>query len=172
MKARLKITLDCNRNCPYCINKVEPYKDKWMSIKNLNEVNWSHFSSVIVSGGEPLLVPEEDLIRILQHLRLITCAHISPIYLQTNGDFLTKSLVKQIDNDIDGIGISIHNLNQFKHLRTRFEDISQIKPIQLYVQDIMFNESIDFFTTLYKKFSIRVWTEGQYDKNEIIYILK
>ena len=169
MKARLKITLKCNRFCPYCINKNKAYKDKWTPISNINDVKWSIFSSLIVSGGEPTLLPPKDLINILSCLRSLTQR---PIYLQTNGDLLTKSLVKEIDNYIDGIGLSIHNLKEFKSLKTRFEDILKIKPIQLYIQDTMFFDNTTYLGKVMDKgFSFRIWKEGEFDTTEQIFVL-
>lgn len=170
MKARIKLTLKCNRACPYCINKCPDYREKWVKIENVNNLQWETFSSIVVSGGEPLLKP--DLYFWLKGIRIRAVAPLIPIYLQTNGDLLSKEIVKEIDNFIDGIGISVHDLQHFKHLQTRFEDIARIKPIQLYVQDTMYATNKDFFTSLYGKFSVRVWKEGEFDKNEVIYVLK
>lgn len=165
-KARVKITLACNKNCKYCINKNKDYRDKWQEIKSVYEITWSNYRSVVVSGGEPTM--SMDLINILRGIRISTKA---PIYLQTNGTLLTKQLVKEIDNLIDGIGLSIHELHEFDHLYNRFLDILKIKPIRLYIEEEKFDE---FLIAKWEKdgFKIREWFDGEFDGNEKIFILK
>ena len=173
MKARLKITLECNRSCPYCINKSKEYRDKWITINSIHTPDWTKYSSIVVSGGEPTILHINELHTILYALRRTTANKNTPIYLQTNGDLLTKSIVKELDNYIDGIGLSIHNLDEFRRLKTRFEDILRIKPIQLYVQDTMLSDHGDYFPSLFDKydFNLRVWKDGEFDKDEDIFIL-
>jgi len=167
-KARLKITLACNKKCTYCINKSEEYNIKWKRISSLNQVNWDKYRSIIISGGEPTIF--KDLIPILDSLRSVTK---SPIYLQTNGFGLTKKLVRAVDDYIDGIGLSIHDIGEFKHYYTRYLDILKIKPIRLYVEKEMFdhNQPAIGYAALHKDFSFRVWSEGEFDSEEDIYLL-
>ena len=54
-KARLKVTLKCNKTCEYCINKSQEYRSKWTKISMVNEVMWKQYRSVVISGGEPLM---------------------------------------------------------------------------------------------------------------------
>ena len=167
-KARLKVTLKCNKTCEYCINKSQEYRSKWTKISMVNEVMWGQYRSVVISGGEPLM--HDNLDNILYLVRSSTDA---PIYLQTNGMLLTKPFVKQIDNYIDGIGLSIHDVDEFKHLYTRFKDILRIKPIQLYIQDTIAHQyrfTVEDWVS--DGFAIRTWSDGEFDETEEIFILK
>jgi len=95
------------------------------------------------------------------------------IYLQTNGYLLTKSLVKSIDDFIDGIGLSIHDLEEFDHLYPRFQDILRIKPIRLYVNENMVSEDSDMVKKWKQDgFGIRIWREGEFDESERIFVLE
>jgi len=171
-KARLKITLRCNKNCSYCINNVPEYKKRWVEIVSVDQVDWNNYRTIIVSGGEPLL--HDNLVEILKKLRHIT--HVSiPIYLQTNGTLLTKELVKSIDDYIDGIGYSVHNPNEFMHLKSRVTDIARIKPIRLYVNNITYMSDSSGFSNLdFPRFyfDLKLWNEGESDETEHIYLLK
>ena len=169
-KARIKITLNCNKSCPYCINNNEQYRKKWTSIKNIYSVNWHDFRSIIVSGGEPTLY--SDLTCFVSLLRKLTLPDTT-IYLQTNGYFLTKDLVKSIDDSIDGIGLSIHDLEEFNHLYSRFQDILRIKPIRLYINEKMVREDSDLVKKWRQNgFGIRIWREDEFDELEHIFILE
>jgi molybdenum cofactor biosynthesis enzyme MoaA len=165
-KARLKVTLECNKKCSYCINKNKDYRDKWTKIDSVYDVKWQKYRSIVISGGEPLM--NNSLCNILCVLRTLTPI---PIYLQTNGILLRKSFIKTLDDCIDGIGISVHNLKQFQHLYTRFKDILTVKPIKLYVE----KDTVEYGYTsrwIHDGFTVREWTDGEFDKTEEIFVLK
>ena len=168
-KARIKITLRCDKSCPYCINKDAEYRKKWKEIDRPDEVQWSQYRSIIISGGEPTLY--WDRLRTVAYgLRSITTC---PIYLQTNGAHLTKNLIRRIDDHIDGIGYSVHSPEEFLHMKTRLKDINLIKPVRLYInKDMHFESHILRNDPDLKYFAIRLWTEGEFDKDEHIFLLK
>jgi len=178
-KCRIKVTLACNLKCEYCINKSEEYSKKWKHLQDFNgkifhldgqEVDFKKYRTVIVSGGEPLLYPK--LVALLSCLRRKTTKD-TPIYLQTNGIFLTKNFVKMVDGYIDGIGISLHNWDTFMHLKTRYVDILKIKPIKLYIQDTPENQKLYESNKLYCDFiDIKWWNDGKFDDSEEIFVLK
>lgn len=167
-KARIKITLACDRACEYCINKCPEYRDRWVKISDTSQVKWSDFRTIIISGGEP--TTDMRLRRIARDLRIFSNGTV-PIYLQTNGWMLTKSLVKEMDDDIDGIGVSIHSIREFSHMIVRLADISRIKPIRLYVQDSKYHEAMDAVQQYGHRFSWRVWMDGEFDRTEKIFLL-
>jgi hypothetical protein len=177
-KCRIKVTLACNLKCEYCINKLEEYSKKWIPLQDFNgkifnldgkEVDLKKYRTIIVSGGEPLLYPK--LVAILCCLRR-KAAKDTPIYLQTNGIFLTKNFVKMVDGYIDGIGISVHSWNTFIHLRTRYVDIMKIKPIRLYIQNTETNKMIYDEMKLNWCFpDVRWWDDGKFDENEEIFVI-
>jgi molybdenum cofactor biosynthesis enzyme MoaA len=127
-KARLKITLACDKACAYCINKDQDYRERWKVIQSMcqkGQVDWRGFRTIIISGGEPTM--DASLVQVAQTLRIVSDGLV-PIYLQTNGRLLTKSLVSRMDDDIDGIGLSVHDIPEFRHMLTRWLDIVKIKP--------------------------------------------
>ena len=168
-KCRIKVTLKCNRNCGYCINKNEEYQRKLLPCTGLQSIDFSLYRTVIISGGEPTYLGPGILGLYAKTIRENTPLNV-PIYLQTNGFALHKKLVKQIDDYIDGIGLSIHDFKEFDILRTRYKDILRIKPIRLYIQEGRIDPIIvrglpkDGFTT-------RIWRDGEFDKTEEIYVL-
>ena len=167
MKIRLKITLDCNKKCYYCINNNLEYKKKWIEVDNTKDIDYHNATSIIISGGEPIMYV--GLEKLLRRIRVYTEI---PIYLQTNGILLTKYFVKKVDNYIDGIGISIHNAKEFLRYLTRYKDILKIKPIQLYIQDKKYIKDIIDWKRLEREgFTLRVWKKNEFDKNEKIYLL-
>lgn len=54
-KARLLVTLKCERNCHYCCNKQKSIMDSATKIDQLDEIDWTKFSEIMISGGEPML---------------------------------------------------------------------------------------------------------------------
>jgi pyruvate-formate lyase-activating enzyme len=174
-KCRIKITLACNRDCTYCINRSRDYSDKWIKVKAISDIPLKDYRTVIVSGGEPTMST-----MLYYHLCNIKAGveNNTPIYLQTNGYGLTKALVKDLDNLIDGIGLSVHDFGEFRHLYTRYEDINKIKQIRIYVENkaIFDEKSMDalFLKSLLEKgvFRFRIWTAGEFDSSEHIYVLE
>jgi pyruvate formate-lyase activating enzyme-like uncharacterized protein len=168
-KCRIKVTLKCNLSCPYCINGVEEYRKNWRDIKSLSEINFNDYRTVIVSGGEPLV--SKDIFTILGATRGY---FKGMIYLQTNGTLLTKSFVKDIDDFVDGIGLSIHSWFTFRHMFPRYMDILKIKPIRLYIQSLYSNSKIarDEYRFEDKGFTIKWWSDGDFDSTEHIYVLR
>lgn len=53
--ARVIITLDCKRNCPYCVNKYESIKKIMKPIGSFTEVE--DYQEILITGGEPMLNP-------------------------------------------------------------------------------------------------------------------
>ena len=169
-KARVKITLKCNKSCEYCINKCPEYRDRWHVITTITAVRWEKYRSIILSGGEPTLYT--GLRDVARSLRIFTDGLV-PIYLQTNGAKLTKKLVKDMDDDIDGIGLSIHDIGEFRHMLPRWLDILGVKPIRLYVEDSYFNNHSSFLIDVERMgFSFRKWHAGESDPTEEIYLLR
>lgn len=169
-KARVKLTLKCNRVCPYCINKCKEYRARWKVIWDPSAgVDWHQYRSIVISGGEPTMsIGLRDLCRCLA---IYTDGQV-PVYLQTNGFRLTKHLVKDIDNEIDGIGLSVHDLDWFKHMLTRWRDILRVKPIRLYVEKDFHHAHRGFFGQLQDEgFTLRTWAEGESDPTEVIYLM-
>lgn len=168
-KARLKITLKCTRSCPYCINGCGEYRARWKKVGDIMEVEWVDYRSIVISGGEPTM--DIRLRDIARGLRIFTDGCV-PIYLQTNGARLFKNLVKDMDGDIDGIGLSVHDWGEFDRMLTRWRDILRVKPVRLYVEGGMYDRHQLELDELEKGgFGLRVWRDGESDPDEHIFLL-
>jgi len=122
---RLLITLDCNLKCEYCCNKL-PDVIKKFEYKALDEIDFSLYNAVCISGGEPLL-QRELIFDVLEPKRI---EFRTPVYLYTNGLLLT-------DRDIqvfDGISIGIHYKEQIKEVLNKINVLYD--KIKLCVEDI------------------------------------
>jgi pyruvate formate-lyase activating enzyme-like uncharacterized protein len=92
-------TLACNRDCYFCANKNQEEYDYFS--KNINEAEkelaqsdlGSGFTSIALTGGEPLLHPEKALSFYKLASKNYPEAHKR---LYTNGDFLTDALAAQL----------------------------------------------------------------------------
>ena len=104
---RLIITLDCNLSCEYCCNKISEVKSRFIE-KRLEEIDFTQYSAVCISGGEPLL--RRDLIYEILDLVPLDV----PMYLYTNGLNL-----KQEDSWFNGINVGIHYKEQMKSIFNR-----------------------------------------------------
>lgn len=104
-------TLTCNRDCYFCANmNQEEYEYYTKNINNAEEeldktMEGKKVSSVALTGGEPLLLPEKAL---------AFFRHVSEKYpeahkrLYTNGDLLTDELAEQLAGaGLDEIRISV-----------------------------------------------------------------
>jgi pyruvate formate-lyase activating enzyme-like uncharacterized protein len=92
-------TLACNRDCYFCANKNQEEYDYFS--KNINDAEkelaqsdfGSGFTSIALTGGEPLLHPEKALSFYKLASKNYPEAHKR---LYTNGDFLTDALAAQL----------------------------------------------------------------------------
>jgi len=173
-RARLKLTLACDKACRYCINHDEAYRKRWVTIDDVSTVDWTRYRTIVVSGGEPTL--DMNLRSTLRSLRILA-GDRPTIYLQTNGANLTKQLVMdpEVNHSIDGIGLSVHDYDEFRHLLPRWLDIAKVKPIRLYVSSEMVSE-LDLIlrvrgipTDLFQR---RVWSDGVTDQSEDVYLMQ
>jgi len=90
----LVVTNKCNWNCEYCIsdthNNSRIFEDALNSIKNIPE-----YSDVAISGGEPGLLTQEQLIEVITLLKNKNAT----ITIKSNGQiFKHKEVLKKIDS--------------------------------------------------------------------------
>ncbi|MCD8554744.1 radical SAM protein [Seleniivibrio sp.] len=109
------ISLDCNRDCYFCSNRnQENYDQKINTVFNIKR-EFEDYSraaakvrSVALTGGEPLLYPDEciDFFRTVK--RYDRKIHTR---LYTNGDLMTDEILKMLSGCIDEIRISLKDTN-------------------------------------------------------------
>ena len=54
---RLILFLDCNLSCAYCCNEQEQFSSQFIK-KDFNDIDFSKYENVCITGGEPFLYPE------------------------------------------------------------------------------------------------------------------
>ncbi|MFC1849566.1 PqqD family peptide modification chaperone [candidate division CSSED10-310 bacterium] len=100
----LHLTQECNLACPHCYTHSDPHYTRKPGAdkveKLLDDCAQQGFTSITISGGEPLLYPELE--KILHHAR----AHFH-VSLITNGTLLTPSLIKVLKETCHSIQISL-----------------------------------------------------------------
>jgi molybdenum cofactor biosynthesis enzyme MoaA len=112
----LKLTNECNGNCPFCIEAKGYSPQNTASAEKLAEtINAQDIQTVLILGGEPLLYP--DIVKLLSLIRKDL-----NIVLTTNGSLLTPDLASAMTPYIKGMNISIHHSTSAKH-----EELTKIK---------------------------------------------
>lgn len=104
MKARVIVTLKCNRNCENCCNKEDVfYQHKILT--NPNDL--LTYDKIMITGGEPMLIPE----KVIEFINwLIDKDYKGKIYLYTalyNNKL--RRFYGRILSMIDGFQFTVHN---------------------------------------------------------------
>ena len=176
----LQITRECNLRCRLCTlwknkdpkealklnDKVSFLKKLLKWLKNQN-ANYQNFFSVILTGGETFLYPEQ-VFKIAKFCR----KNKINSYINTNGSLIRTNLKKILNSGLTAISISIDSHESeihdnlrgmpglFKHLIKIINQMTYLKkkkkyPIKIYVQSILgawniysLSEHINFFEKL------------------------
>lgn len=121
---------NCNRRCPTCIRNSHPDKDEissWFSGDKLRifliKEALDQCKAMGFTGGVCLSHYNEPLMddRIVDIAELVKAYQtFSPIFLNTNGDFLTKDLADRLDGNLDRIIVSLYMDEPKKSERARW----------------------------------------------------
>ena len=142
--ARVILTFDCDKDCSYCCNKYGHIVGKAKSICRAEELRG--FSTILITGGEPMLKPEKVLSFIGEIKRVNPRAKI---YLYT-----AKFTVDVLDilSYIDGVHFTLHadidivDVLVFEGIQERLFDYKRKNPdisFRLYIHpDIKMNINI------------------------------
>lgn len=99
-----EVTNRCNLNCLYCMNLSGASKDELTSgerFKIVDEMIENHVLDVIITGGEPLMLPE--IFSILQRLK----SNGVRITLLTNGTLLDCEKCRRLKDLVDIMQVSL-----------------------------------------------------------------
>lgn len=135
--------MECNLSCPYCCNKLSEVNSKFIK-KKLNDIDFDLYSSVCISGGEPMT----QFSKFLEVFLLIPLE--IPIYLYTNGLLLDINKASYFN----GIHIGIHYKEQLKEILAKNPTLLTYKGLKLCVQDIYREEYLPNIPDKY----IKTWT--------------
>lgn len=157
-KVRLIVTLDCHKDCPYCCNKYQKFKDMMHPIK-YSELKT--YDEIIITGGEPLLSKH-----IHKTLGLIFKIRNNfpekTIYLYTTKWKFdpTHSIILE---NVDGVHFTLHAPVQSEDLRALEAFQRMLKyankkkgSYRLYV-DPDIDKEIAFFPNLFKRVESKPW---------------
>lgn len=118
MKARVIVTLECNRNCENCCNKENVFNqhEKLNDIKELLK-----YDEIIITGGEPMLIPRKvkDFIYKLRN------------ELKYNGKIYFYSALynKRLDGFYDKILDFVDGLHYTVHYEAKDKEIIELKQL-------------------------------------------
>lgn len=112
----LMLASGCAINCRYCFRRHFPYsenrlsKENWQKALSYIQKN-TDLSEVILSGGEPLLVADERLEKLIQELENIS--HIKRLRIHTRlpvviPQRLTSKLKRVLDSSRFGVTVVLH----------------------------------------------------------------
>ena len=105
---RLLITEKCTRNCNYCCNKRDEVRERFQFVNSLDDIDFTSYSSVCITGGEPLLVPDR-----IREVRSKLPSDM-PTYLYTS--LAVDELPDFNYEKFDGVNISWHDGVSYTHL--------------------------------------------------------
>lgn len=99
---RLLLTLDCNRACEYCCNKL-PETQKRITLARLDDIDFRRYGDVCITGGEPLLVADllsDAVLRVPRGRR---------VFIYTNGTNLTAEWLNLFETwNVTGVNVGLH----------------------------------------------------------------
>lgn len=124
---RLLLTLDCNLNCSYCCNKLEPVYSRFVR-KSSDEIDFYRYRNVCLTGGEPFLYKDllyETISKIPPHMG---------IYIYTNGLLITDDDVFDLllVVNLKGLNIGLHTIEQLESINRKVEML----PVRFLARDI------------------------------------
>lgn len=104
IRIEVELTEACNLRCSFCYNSCAPVFAATCDVLNTFEALATQgVLEVVLTGGEPLLHPDFEL------LALRAGALFPRAFVQTNGTFLTPTLVKSLQAaGFLGISVSLH----------------------------------------------------------------
>lgn len=104
MKARVIVTLDCNRNCENCCNKEEVFEQHEV-LNNIDDL--LTYDEILITGGEPMLIPMKvrNFIQLLREKK----GYKGKIYLYTAlYDKYLDGFYRDILDMINGLHFTVH----------------------------------------------------------------
>lgn len=112
------ITRQCNMDCKYCVAKdftnIES-NDLVISKEMVDWINSSPFMLLVLTGGEPLLPPYDEV-----SLRIIESVHNRGVILDTNGTILPDlSVLSRLKNNRVMLRVSMDSIRQEEELKMR-----------------------------------------------------
>lgn len=160
-KIRLIVTLDCDKDCKYCCNKYQRFKDMMQPItfEGLQE-----YDEIIITGGEPLL--SKYIQKTLDLIRKIKSEYPEKIiYLYTTKWGISDQFM-QILELVDGIHFTLHaplrhedkrGFERFNRTLRFLKRTGKLKGSYRVYIDPGISEEISFFPQLFVRVESKPW---------------
>ena len=170
-ECRILITTECNLSCSYCCNLI-PAEQAKIKMSTLPQILEMGYEVIKITGGEPFLA--------VRRLRKIAFEFhkLNPrplIYVYTNmslGSIYKAAYAIAISGLIDGINISIHNVDNISIVKKAIKYMHGLVSIRLHIQDIRYDEIRKYLELeLLEKVNVKTWTLNKCDVDEDRYII-
>jgi len=168
-KARVIITLECNRSCEYCVNKNRHILERAVKIKSINELKEHRI--ICVTGGEPMLNPERS-IGIIKAIRKKFPESL--LYFYTA---LFNERIKEIIRLVDGISYTLHKKYSQNDIQNfyKFQKLIDVPGKEFHLNlDPAIRAAILIRPFLWSNIKIKKWfvgKEAHIPEGELLYIL-
>lgn len=164
--ARIIMYLACNFKCNYCCNEKSQFNSEFQQVF-LEEIDWSKYKVVCVSGGEPFL-RKDVLYKVLGTIP----QHI-PIYIYTNATLITREDIYHIAlhyPNVAGFNIGIHGVNQPKVILPQLDEVFSVR---WQVQDKNREKILSMYPDRITEQNSKFWKmDDCYRRNEDWFLLK
>jgi organic radical activating enzyme len=148
-KARVIVTLKCNRNCGNCCNKEEVFKQHKV-LTNINDL--LSYDEIIITGGEPILL----YVMLANFLHYLRGKYKKPIFLYS-ALYNDEREYINILRVVNGLHFTLHNeakdkeiveLKKLSSLLLRYKDIYKHLSLRLAIDNRLYDKydfsNIDF----------------------------
>ena len=166
--ARLIITLDCPRSCPYCCNKQGDMLESATRISDLRELDG--YDEVCVTGGEPMIDPW----RTMKIVAFLQTFDFKKIYLYTAMFGLRMDRLLKM---VDGVHYTLHapltrkDVNGFYRMQALVSDDPD-KSCRLYIDPGIISP-ITIYPDAWARVEVKPWLDDcPLPPNETLFILE
>lgn len=139
-KARVILLYTCPKRCSYCCNLVKPVMNTAIKISSIDEVV---DSDIMLTGGEPALIPSTVLEKVLRIRKLNPNAKV---YMYTAMDV---ALMHSLMQALDGIQYTLHE-------NTTQRDIDRFHSFQNKISSFKFHETKSFRLYIHPSVKLKV----------------
>jgi molybdenum cofactor biosynthesis enzyme MoaA len=144
---RVLVDWKCNLRCAYCCNEQERFR-KEIRAARLDDIDFSKYKTVCITGGEPLLFPDR-IYAICQRV-----PREALIVLYTNGIMLDRKMALRLHGfRVGAINVGLHIESTFGTLIDRVTDaVVQMADVRFHAQDCY-----GWLSAMYPSAKFRFW---------------
>lgn len=161
---RILVTLRCNLDCSYCCNNLPSVQSQLKEV-TLDEIDFSKYRVVCITGGEPLL-DLESVERVCQRVVPGTV-----VVLYTNGYFLTPAKAALLESwGVTTINVGLHQPSKFDNIIIRAAYAVEGTGLKL---RLLAEDQYHILKLFYPSLEFRFWKMNDCDReNEDRVVLK